>query len=296
MRRALVLLVAGCNQLYDLRPTEVADAVDSDGDGLIDDRDNCPHVANPDQRDEDADSVGDACDNCPLLANAQQEAIGDHDALGDVCDPHPLDDGDCLLLLDSFTDPAVFAAHWEVVSSEVAPTVRPSPGEVSIEPILFAGGIAVVARDGVPLGERLDVTAVGRLDHVSPGGSVEVAAVTNLAKIGDGFRCDLMNGLRGLGVIAQYPGTVNAPGVPLSAVPVGPSIVFRLATEIMAGNVQVHCRVDYGLAAGAADTPYINVSPAGGAGMLTTDDPLVLEAISISRFQPGESCPPPIVR
>ena len=37
---------------------------DSDGDGMMDDVDNCPNVANPDQADADGDGVGDACDSC----------------------------------------------------------------------------------------------------------------------------------------------------------------------------------------------------------------------------------------
>ena len=295
--RALVVLLAGCNQLYGLGPTGVISETDSDDDGIIDARDNCPLVANSDQRDEDGDSVGDVCDNCPFIANAQQEAIGDGDALGDLCDPHAAVDGDCLLVQDTFTDPGAFADHWQVISNEVAPQVHASPGEVSIEPILFAGGIAVVARDGVPLGERLDVVAVGRLDHVSPDSTVEVGAVTNVAAIGDGFRCDLMNGPNGLGVASQAPGTVFQPQVPLSAVPIGDALVLRVATEIRGGNVQVRCRIAYGLAAGAYESPTGTLaSPPGSAGVLTTHDPLVLEAIAISRFQPGEPCPPTIVR
>ena len=44
-------------------------ATDLDGDGLIGRHDNCPTVANPDQKDSDGDGVGDACDGCPNDAN-----------------------------------------------------------------------------------------------------------------------------------------------------------------------------------------------------------------------------------
>ncbi|MEA2461854.1 MAG: hypothetical protein QOH90_2031, partial [Actinomycetota bacterium] len=36
---------------------------DSDGDGILDDVDNCPDVANADQADLDGDGIGDACDD-----------------------------------------------------------------------------------------------------------------------------------------------------------------------------------------------------------------------------------------
>jgi hypothetical protein len=38
---------------------------DQDGDRILDDVDDCPHVWNPDQRDRDGDGVGDACDPNP---------------------------------------------------------------------------------------------------------------------------------------------------------------------------------------------------------------------------------------
>jgi hypothetical protein len=41
-------------------------SVDSDGDGYIDDFDNCDHVAQTWQRDSDADQLGDACDPDPF--------------------------------------------------------------------------------------------------------------------------------------------------------------------------------------------------------------------------------------
>jgi hypothetical protein len=91
--------------------------LDTDGDGIDDDHDNCPAVRNPDQADLDGDGEGDACDvcphnastttcsetdpndqdgdgvpnstdNCPATANADQSDV-DADGKGDVCDPCP---------------------------------------------------------------------------------------------------------------------------------------------------------------------------------------------------------------
>jgi hypothetical protein len=60
-------------------------ADDFDEDGMEDDFDNCPWVANPDQMDIDSDGWGDACDTCRTSWNPNQF---DHDAdgLGDSCD------------------------------------------------------------------------------------------------------------------------------------------------------------------------------------------------------------------
>jgi len=60
-------------------------AGDADGDGIIDENDNCPLVANPDQADSDGDGIGDACDNCPRDANPDQ-ADSDGNGIGDACD------------------------------------------------------------------------------------------------------------------------------------------------------------------------------------------------------------------
>ena len=69
---------------------------DDDKDGINNDSDNCPNMANPDQKNTDGDSLGDVCDpdddndgvpddadSCPLIAN-----IGDSDADGidNACD------------------------------------------------------------------------------------------------------------------------------------------------------------------------------------------------------------------
>jgi len=61
---------------------------DTDGDTIKDNVDNCPMLANMDQRDHDADGVGDVCDNCPHIANGNQAHGLDADAVGDACDPN----------------------------------------------------------------------------------------------------------------------------------------------------------------------------------------------------------------
>jgi 6-phosphogluconolactonase (cycloisomerase 2 family) len=65
---------------------------DEDGDGIAFEADNCPAIANPDQRDGDGDRVGDACDDCVTLPNAGQEDA-DGDGQGNLCDPDPDGDG-----------------------------------------------------------------------------------------------------------------------------------------------------------------------------------------------------------
>jgi hypothetical protein len=80
--------------------------VDSDGDGVLDQCDNCPQLANPDQKNSDRygcpnrsdegvscpDEFGDACDNCPQIWN-QNMADGDGNGIGDEC--MPLGAGGC---------------------------------------------------------------------------------------------------------------------------------------------------------------------------------------------------------
>jgi hypothetical protein len=71
---------------------------DLDRDGVPNQEDNCPSVANPDQADGELgvegmptpDGVGDVCDNCPTGFNPDQ-ADPDGDGIGDACDNCPAD-------------------------------------------------------------------------------------------------------------------------------------------------------------------------------------------------------------
>jgi Zn-dependent metalloprotease len=67
---------------------------DTDGDGVIDAKDNCSRRANPKQEDTDKDGRGDVCDNCPATKNPSQSDL-DHDGIGDSCDSDKDGDG-CL--------------------------------------------------------------------------------------------------------------------------------------------------------------------------------------------------------
>ncbi|MDO5608975.1 MAG: thrombospondin type 3 repeat-containing protein [Capnocytophaga sp.] len=71
---------------------------DTDNDGVLNSKDNCPEIYNPDQADLDGDGIGDVCDddmdgdgipnasdNCPRVANRDQADL-DGDGIGDACD------------------------------------------------------------------------------------------------------------------------------------------------------------------------------------------------------------------
>ncbi|KZZ59634.1 thrombospondin type 3 repeat-containing protein, partial [Oleiphilus sp. HI0123] len=92
------------NTMEEAQGTSPTDA-DSDDDGSNDGVDNCPAIANADQRNSDDDAEGDACDlnddndavdddadNCPTVPNDDQ-ADANEDGVGDVCTADEDQDG-----------------------------------------------------------------------------------------------------------------------------------------------------------------------------------------------------------
>ncbi|MFN0250911.1 MAG: hypothetical protein ACKV2T_28820 [Kofleriaceae bacterium] len=89
-----VVHVAACDVVFGLTDrdvtelcpyAELAPDADADRDGVLNEADACPLVADHDSHDEDRDGIADACDPCPALAAAGRDL--DCDQLGAACDP-----------------------------------------------------------------------------------------------------------------------------------------------------------------------------------------------------------------
>lgn len=111
----------------------VEDTLDTDGDGIVNSRDNCPLVPNPDQADADGDGRGDVCDNCPRVFNPRQEDL-DGDGQGDVCDRDRDGDGCYNTLADARGSRNAPDQHpddpTERIGSYFGPCCNPRSGDV----------------------------------------------------------------------------------------------------------------------------------------------------------------------
>jgi len=131
----------GSNDVVDVGTQVDADATvpPADADAApptVDIRDSGPTCwGTPSTNDEDNDGVVDECDNCPSIANANQADVrevnaGDTaDGVGDACDPRPEDGGDSIYLFDGMnftTIPAEWSnvgdGSWTASGTSLTPT------------------------------------------------------------------------------------------------------------------------------------------------------------------------------
>jgi hypothetical protein len=124
---------------------------DVDGDGLIDDDDNCPTVANPGQEDGDGDRLGDACE-----ASVYGTDPADPDTDGDRCfdgwEAPPLDptDPDDFPDIDlsgavGFGDFVKILAAWGATSAGPAPPWDPAADLDNSDAVGFGDFVRLLA-------------------------------------------------------------------------------------------------------------------------------------------------------
>jgi len=112
------------------------DNVDLDDDGVENDYDNCPNVANADQVDSDTDGLGDACDDCSNLS-------------GDPNDDFVTDILDVVLIVNIVLSGASQATECELEDADID-----SNGVINITDIIqtinmvLTGGRTIVDDDG----------------------------------------------------------------------------------------------------------------------------------------------------
>jgi len=137
--------------------TFLFDLNDTDGDGVVDQQDNCPEDVNTDQTDGDSDGLGDVCDafpqdpdndvdsdgvgadtdNCPVDSNADQSDI-DGDLVGDVCDNAPND-------FNPAQDPVSCGSGTSLAGNECDPDVT----QAQLDQALAAVPNALAQRDAI---------------------------------------------------------------------------------------------------------------------------------------------------
>jgi hypothetical protein len=97
----------------------------------------------PSSNDEDGDGVVDECDNCPSVSNANQANVGEvnagtnADGVGDACDPRPAAGGDTIFFFDGMnftTIPSTWtnvgAGSWTASGTSMSPTSTASGQEL----------------------------------------------------------------------------------------------------------------------------------------------------------------------
>jgi len=176
-----IVLGTGCSQLFGLdSPSLEADAStqppgDMDGDGFVDDEDNCPTTPNKDQTDVDDNKIGDACEGCTTLPLRDADdddgdnirdtsdncfgepgmlADADGDGIGNLCDERT--GPDVRFCVWTFRPPqpsddsAIWSKAWDytndftVVNNRLAHASSQMPGSATVRDAFFssAGGIA----------------------------------------------------------------------------------------------------------------------------------------------------------
>ena len=116
--------------------TVVAPVTDADGDGVVDNIDNCPAVANPLQTDSDHDGLGDACDDnsyVPAVATAADDANGNEGDTLQTSGAFSDQDGNDTLTITKFSGDGTVIDNGDGTWSWSLATVDDSSGTVVVQ-------------------------------------------------------------------------------------------------------------------------------------------------------------------
>ncbi len=167
---------------------------DSDNDGVPDASDNCPLVANTDQKDYNTNGLGDACDPLPL-----------HDAEGAVSKEKT---GTVVAFVgdfdnDGYGDYAIGTPNYDVPAS---PPLKAIPDAGKVEIISGKTGAPIFSMEGTVAKENLGAAIAGNKD-INGGGIPDVV-------IGAPYANDDANALKKVGAVYVLYGAATGPYVP----------------------------------------------------------------------------------
>lgn len=188
-------------------PYPSAPGADDDGDGVLNVKDNCPPVANADQRDSDADLVGDACRIVPQVSCVMELASGKLRAYFGYQNPlsyrsippglrnrftaGAADRGQPLEFVGG-TQPRAFAVEiaanssltWQLEDTSVtasASSPRCSGSELTTLP--FAKDVAIFAKEALTLADSAKATLGSGWANVVSGGTTELGALSHTGNV-----------------------------------------------------------------------------------------------------------------
>lgn len=278
-----VALACGCDDGSAAPPV---DPDDLDGDGIPNERDDCPLARDPVQHDEDGDGLGDVCDVCPTVADPPQldrgevDALAFEDGVGDACDPRPSRGGDQLVALHTFatdTTPSWIGAGWTIDGDRVSASGA-------------ARWLARRAHQGDTLAARL---AVASVTWLAPGGAVEIALDGDGVQIGsvcalvadrdaDGNDELLLREVGGAQAVQQLVGPVSGPVTIIMA-----RGIERSGTGAPTGRLR--CRIELGDADASATIATIDDTTSGQYAIAAAA--AAVSATSLAVYTSPVACP-----
>ena len=249
------------------------------GPGPIDVRDSGPTCwgGTPSTNDEDNDGIVDECDNCPSIANNNQADIrevnagGAADGVGDACDPRPTQGGDGLYLFDglNFT---TLPADWTNVG---VGNWTASGG--SVEPGSTAIGQELSRAFPSNLGNYLAETTFTFTGFEANGSSSLPFRVNG----GDSWRCVVgsPNRIQGQFFLSKVTGGVGEDPVPqITTIPL-PQVGDRYRVLAGAYSGNMYCMLGTGERQNRSDT-----STTGVAGFRSTGSSARFEYLLVYRL------------